>query len=186
MVFVVTPKIYKALKSFDTDTKSVLVPKQTVPCQQWQLLCLCLPVWPAKTAYERCHHWCCCQNLWWPSGIAFKSDGQIIVRSLSSNLDCNINFSAWPTSCMGFMLQNHKINFLRLDFLGLFKIPKFREALNDFWCSSQHCCTLLWLWMSPRGFLFDRLSVIFSQIMQFSLFGKNQVLWFWLWFIKKK
>ena len=30
------------------------------------------------------------------------------------------------------MLQNHKINFLRLDFLGLFKIPKFREALNDF------------------------------------------------------
>ena len=46
-------------------------------------------------------NWLCCQNLWLSSGIAFGSDCQMTSRGL--NLDSNLNSSAWPTGCKGFI-----------------------------------------------------------------------------------
>ena len=51
-------------------------------------------------------HWFCSQYSWLLWGTVYRSYCQI--TGSSSNLDSNLNFAAWPTSCEGFVLSAQK------------------------------------------------------------------------------
>ena len=100
--------------------------------------------------------WFCNQNLWLPSGTAFGREGQMSCRD--SILDSNLNSArstAWPASCIGYLLQNHKIKweeFLFFSFLSVqvSKMSKLIEALSisNRWILIKSSWPLYWIFGS--------------------------------------
>ena len=115
-------------------------------------------------------HWFCSQYLWLLSGTVYESYCQ--TTGSSSNLDSNLNFAAWPTSCKGFILSSQKSQntmfglgiLLRYLFVELFQVilqnlSFDREPKHSQWHHAQarysgylFIITIVWLvWKGAKS-----------------------------------
>ena len=89
-------------------------------------------------------HWICSQTLRFSSGIASGVIARWPAGALDSilnsddsnlNLDSNLNATAWPTGCRGFICSDPKSTGWSLNF---FKTPKLRTAVRRY--HPPDCC----------------------------------------------